>query len=154
MASTEYVSSFTSHVHESHEVISDKLAQNNANHEMRVDDTNRLKTFNVGNIVKQLHICSANPFQILMKLHDNVYAINLFINVDIGSTFNIEYLVDYKSLDVFSLVDESSHEPIFESLFLSPLPYILPYTTCQVDKFLDDKNITIQDGGIRKYLIC
>jgi len=37
---------------------------------------------------------------------------------------------------------------------LSPLSYIFPYTTCHVDKFLDDKIITTQDGGIQKYLIC
>jgi len=62
------------HVGESHENIGDKVAQNN--HEMRADDRNRLKTFNVG-VLKQLHACSTDPFQILMELNDNVYAINL-----------------------------------------------------------------------------
>ena len=79
-------------------------------------DRNTLKTFNIGD-VKQLHACSANPFQTLMKLNDNVYVINLFINVGIILTFNVEYLVDYKGLDVIPLVDESSDKPIFESLF-------------------------------------
>ena len=30
----------------------------------------------------------------------------------------------------------------------------LLYTSCRVDKFLNDKIITTQDRGIRKYLIC
>ena len=56
--------------------------------------------------------------------------------------------MDYKGLlNVIPLVDESSHEPIFESLF-SPLSDILPYATCQVNKFLDDKIIITQDRGI------
>ena len=58
-----------------------------------------------------------------------------------------------KVINIIPLVDEHSHEPVFESPFLSPLPDILPYTACQVDKFLDDKIITNQVGGIRKYLI-
>ena len=62
--------------------------------------------------------------------------------------------MDYKSRDVIPFVDEPFHEPILESPFLLLLPDILPYTACQVDKFLDDKIITIQDYGIQKYLIC
>ena len=89
-----------------------------------------------------------------MKLNDNNYAINLPIDVGISSTFNIDRLVDYKSLDVISLIDEPSYELILEILFFSPLSDILPYTTCQVDKFLYDKIITTQVGEIRKYLIC
>ena len=80
-------------------------------------DRNTLKTFNIGD-VKQLHASSADSFQILMKLNENAYAINLFINVGISFTFNVEYLVDYKGLDVIPLVDEPSHEPIFQ-----PLPF-------------------------------
>jgi len=80
--------------------------------------------------------------------------INLSIHVDISSTFNVEYLVDYKSLDVIPLINEPSHEPIFESPFLPPLSDILSYITCQVDKFLNDKIITTQDNEIQKYLIC
>ena len=57
---------------------------------MRADDRNILKTFNVGD-VKQLHTCNADPFQILMKLNDNVYAINLSINVGIISTFDVKF---------------------------------------------------------------
>jgi len=91
--------------------ISDKIIQNNVNHVIRADDRNRLNTFNVGD-VKQLHASCANQFQILIKLNDNVYAINLSINVGISSTFNVEYLVNYKGLDV---VDEPSHKPIFIS---------------------------------------
>ena len=66
----------------------------------------------------------------------------------ISLTFNIDCLVDYKGLDIIPLVDEPSYEPTFESPFFSPLSDILPYTSCQIDKFLDDKIITTQVGGI------
>ena len=48
-------------MHESHEEISDRVAENNANHEMRANDRNRLKTFNDDDVT-QLHACSADPF--------------------------------------------------------------------------------------------
>ena len=60
--STESTSLFASLVHELYKKISDKVAKNNANHEMQADDRNKLKTFNVGDIVKQLHAYSADPF--------------------------------------------------------------------------------------------
>jgi len=89
-----------------------------------------------------------------MKLNNNIYVIHLSIDFDICSIFNIDCLVYYKGLDVIPLVDEPSYELIFESSFLSPLRDILPYTTCQVNKFLDDQIITTQDGVIQKYMIC
>ena len=85
---------------------------------------------------------------------NNIYVIDFSIDFDISSTFNIDCLVNYKGLDVNPFVDESSHEPIFESPFVSLLSNILRYTASQVDKFLDDKIITTQDDGIRNYLIC
>ena len=86
-----------------------------------------------------------------MKLNDDIYVIDFGIN----STFNIECLVDYKGLiNIIPLIDEPSHEPISESPFFSPLSDILPYATCKIDEFLDDKIINTQVGGIRKYLIC
>ena len=84
-----------------------------------------------------------------MKLNVNIYIIDFHINFGI----NIDCLMDYKGLDLIPLVDEPSHESIFDISFLSPLPNILPYTACQVNNFLD-KIITTQDGGIQKYLIC
>ena len=115
---------------------------------IRADNRNRLNTFNISDVQK-LHACSSDPFQVLMKLNDNIYIIDLSIDFDICSIFNIDCLVYYKGLDVIPLVDEPSYELIFESSFLSPLPDILPYITCQVDKFLDDKIIITQDGGIK-----
>jgi len=85
---------------------------------MRVNDRNKLKKFSVGDVVKLLHACSVDPFQILMTLNDNVYVINLSINVGISSTFNVEYLVDYKGFNVIPLVDEPSTWP---SAYLSSL---------------------------------
>ena len=107
--------------------ISDEIAQHNANHGKRTDDRNKLNTFNVGDVIQKFYACSSDPFQILMKLNYDIYIIDLPIDFGISSTFNIDCLVDCKGLiNIIPLVDE----PIFESPFISPLSYILFYTTC------------------------
>ena len=63
-------------MHEQPTKISDKTALNNANHGIRADDRNRLNTFNVGNVHK-LYACSSDPFQIFMKLNDDIYVIDV-----------------------------------------------------------------------------
>ena len=49
--------------------------------------------------VKKLHARNAGPFQILKKLNNSAYVIDLSQDFGISSTFNIEDLVDYKSPD-------------------------------------------------------
>ena len=87
-----------------------------------------------------------------MKLNDNIYVINLLVDFDVISTFNIDCLVDYKGLDVISFVDELSPEPFREPLLFTTTS-VFPYAACQIDKFLNDKIITTQLGVIQKYLI-
>ena len=48
----ELASSFASHVHEQPTEVSDKIAQNNANHGIRADNRNTLNTFNIGDVQK------------------------------------------------------------------------------------------------------
>ena len=107
-----FASSFASHAHELHKKISDKIARNNANYELRADVRKRLKTFNVGDVVKKLHVSSVDPFQILNKLNNNAYVIG------ISSTFNIKDLVDYKDLDFLLLI-----VTLLLSLFLRVLSF-------------------------------
>ena len=52
---SEFASSVASHMHELYKKISDKVDQNNANYKLQADVGNRLKFFNVGNVVKKLH---------------------------------------------------------------------------------------------------
>ena len=81
--------------------------------------------------VKKLHAHSAGPFQILKKLNDNAFIVDLPQDFGISSTFNIEDLVDYKCLDFNPnnpLDDEPSLEPISERHSLPPLPNILSNT--------------------------
>ena len=47
-----------------------------------------------------------------MKGNDNIYVINLLIDFGISSTFNIEFLLGYKGLDIMSLVDEPSNHVV------------------------------------------
>ena len=74
-----------------------------------------------------VHACSTSSFQILKKLNDNAYIINLPESFGISSTYNIEDLVDYEGPDFNSnnpLVDESSM-----GLFLRTLPFTFKYFT-------------------------
>ena len=82
---------------ELHKKISDKAAQNNTNYKLWSDIRNILKTFNVGD-AKKVYACSAGPIQILKKLRDNAYVIDILKQFDISSTFNVKGLVDYKVL--------------------------------------------------------
>jgi len=101
-------------LHELRKKINDKIAQSNSNYKLQADARSRLKAFNVSYVVKKLHACRTDPFQILKKLNDNVYVIDL----SISSTFSIEDLVDYNGLDLIPLVDEPFYQPIFLEPFL------------------------------------
>jgi len=112
-------------VHEQPKEINDKVAQNNDNH--------RIQAGNHGILL--MLVVSFNSCMLvvpsLMKLNDDIYVIDLLIDFSINSTFNINCLVDYKGLiNIIPLADKAYPEPIFESPFFSPLPYILPYISC------------------------
>jgi len=75
--------------------------------------------------VKKLHACSVDQFQILKKLTDSTYIIDLPNNFGISSTLNVEDLVDYKGLNFSpnnSMVNEPDPEHISESPFTSSTP--------------------------------
>jgi len=89
----------------------------------------RFKTFNIGD---DLHTCITGPFQILKKLDNNAYVIDLSESFGVRSTFNIEGIMDYKCPDFNPsnlLVDEPFYEPISERLSLPSLSNIYQYNT-------------------------
>ena len=91
IGTSDSASSFASHVHDLHKKVMNKIAQSNASYKLGADVRKKLKIFNVGDYVivrirlewfspgtvKKLHAHSADPFQILKKLNDNTYIINL-----------------------------------------------------------------------------
>ena len=101
---SESASFFTTHMHELHKEINDKIEQSNLGYKLRADVRKKFKTFNVGDLVmawicpelfspgtiKKLHACSAGPFKILIKLNDNAYIIDLLEDFEINPTFTIE----------------------------------------------------------------
>ena len=72
--------------------------------------------------VRKLHARSAGPFQILKKLNDNTYVIDLSKNFDINSTFNVKDLVDHKGPDF----NQNTHWLIslHSSLFFKALHFL------------------------------
>ena len=84
-------------MHELHKEISGRSVQSNANYKLQVDVGKIFKTFNVGDFVivwirpeqfpsetvKKLHGHSASPFQILKKLNDYVYVLDIPKDFDI-----------------------------------------------------------------------
>ena len=106
--------------------------------------------------VKKLHARSAGSFQILKKLNNNAYVIDLSQDFGTGSIFNIEDLVNYKGPDFNlsnSLDDEISLELIPERPSFPSLSNKLPNTMDQIDKFVDDEIITTKNSRTRKYLV-
>ena len=168
---SESASSFATHMHELHKVISDKIKQSNFDYKLRADVWRKFKTFDIGDhmmvrihperlslgTVKKLHARSAEPFKILTKLNDNAYVIDLPEDIGINSIFNIEDLVEYKSPNFNPnnpLVDESTPELFSERPPLFSLSDISHNVTENIDKILDDEIISTRDGETRRYLVC
>jgi len=55
-----------------------------------------------------LHVRIAGPFKILNKLNCNTYIIDIPRDYDIGCTFNVNDLVNYKSFDCNFLIVKPS----------------------------------------------
>ena len=90
------------------------MVQSNTNYKLWIDNRKWCKTFNVADFV--LHACGTDSFQVLKKLNDGAYVIDLPQDFDISSTFNIEDPMDYECSDLNPsnlLDDEPSPEPIF-----------------------------------------
>ena len=86
--------------------------------------------------VKKLHARSVVPFKIIKKINSNAYVVDLSPDFGISCTFNVENLVPYRGtfdtpFDLFT--DELSHDLLFESLPLPPLPPKLSHATENID---------------------
>ena len=109
--------------------------------------------------VKKLNSHSAGPYKILKKINQNACVIDLSLDFEISSTFNISDLVAYKDPPLnpdnpLVNFDEPTPEPLFEGPQLPPLPNTnVPVIAEQIDSIKNDQIISTQDGGYRRYLV-
>ena len=163
-------SAFTSHIHDPHKKISNKINKSNEAYKVQADLHQKFKRFKLGDYVmvrihserflsgtiKELHARGAGPFEVMKKINDNAYVLNLPEGFDISSIFNVEDLVVYKGLDFNPsnpLLDKPTQDLTSEGPFLPPLPNLPPYVAEQIDKIIDDEIISTTDGGIRRCLV-
>ena len=102
-------SAFASHLHDLHNEISNKINQSNAVYKVRVDLHRKVKRFEVGDYVmvwirserlsprtvKKLHARRAGPFDVIKRIKDNTYVLNLPEDFGISPIFIVEDLVAY-----------------------------------------------------------
>ena len=167
---SESASAFASHLHELHKEINNKINQSNAAYKVRADLHRKVKRFEVGDYVivrirserfppgtvKKLHARGAGPFEVIKRINDNAYVLDLPEGFGISPIFNIEDLVAYKGPDFNPnnpLLDEPTQDLTSEGPSLPPLPNIPPYAAEQIDKIIEDEIISTTDGGTRRYLV-
>ena len=99
------------------------------------------------------------PFEVLSKVGENGYVIDIPNDWGIHSTFNIEDLVAYKGS--IALPSSPPNEPIIESNHTipesTPNPYPEPstknYRTDNVESILDDQVTVTRGGNYQRYLV-
>jgi len=167
---SESASEFASHLHDLHKEISNKINQSNAPYKARVDLHRKVKKFEVRDYVvvrihskwfppgtvKKLFAHGAGPFQVIKRINDNAYVLNLSERFGISPIFNVEDLTAYKGQDFNPsnpLLDEPTQDLTSEGPFLPSLSNLPPYATEYIAKITEDEIIFTTDGGIRRYLV-
>ena len=113
---SESAEAFAYRMSELHKSISDQINISNSQYKSMADSHRRFKKFDVGDYVmvrmrperfpqgtfKKLQARGAGPFEIISKVGENGYVLDLPSDWEISPTFNIEDLVAYKGSLVFS----------------------------------------------------
>ena len=145
----------------------------NAKYKALADSHRRYKYFDVGDFVmirlrlehfpprtfRKLQARGMGPFEVLSKVSENEYVINIPSDWGIHSTFNIEDLVAYKGS--IALPSNPPYEPTIESNHTipesTPNPYPEPFTrnycTDNVESILDDQVTVTRGGNYQRYLV-
>ena len=109
--------------------------------------------------IRKLQARGMGPFEVLSKVGENGYVIDIPNDWGIHSTFNIEDLVAYKGS--IALPSNPPHEPNVESNPTipesTPNPYPESYTrhyrTDIIESILDDQVTVTRGGNYQRYLV-
>ena len=85
--------------------------------------------------VKKLHARGAGPFEVIKRMNDNAYVLNLHEGFGISFIFNVEDLILYKGPDINPsnpLLDEPTQYLTPEGLSLHPFSNLSPYAAQQL----------------------
>jgi hypothetical protein len=152
---SEGVADFLRHIYDIHEEVRKKIVVSNDRHKSRVDAHRgvvefqpedlvlihlRLERFTKGPLYKLHSRRRAGPFQVIQKLGNNAYRIDLPSHLTFSPIFNVVDLTPY-------------HGPPD----ISPtLPIALPYTAKpreEIEDILDDQIVSTRRGGYQKFLV-
>ena len=137
------------------------------------DSYRRFKKFNVGDYVmvrmrpecfpqgtfRKLQARGTGPFEILPKVGENGYVIDLPSDWGISPTFNVEDLVEYKGSLVFSSRFFSEPAMVYDHIIPESTPNPFPepsasqVCTNNVESIIDDQVTVTRGGNYQRYLI-
>ena len=147
--------SFIEHIHTIHDIVSKQLALSYESYKLTANIYKRYKNFKEGDLLmvkihphrlpklySKLQLKSYGPFQVLSKINDNAYIVDIPNDWGISNSFNISDLLEFhENHDIPNDISPSPLPLESESLQNSLISPNLVSTVGLIDKILDHRTI-------------